>query len=153
MKREEKIKIAIDKGCIYDFKDGIVRGVKGQELINKDKKGYTLVSFKYNKKVYRIRAHHFVFYFVNGWCPEMIDHKDRNRSNNHIDNLRESDCQLNMDNKGGKGYFFIEKTGRYLAQITVRYKHIYLGTYDTAEEARSVYLEAKVKYHSGYHKQ
>ena len=38
------------------------------------------------------------------------------------------------------------RNGKYEAGITVNGRHMYLGTYSTAEEAHGAYLEAKRKY-------
>lgn len=80
------------------------------------------------------------WYYVYGEVTK-VDHKDRNKINNAINNLRKATHQQNMANQdirynnelGVKG---VQKRGnRYRAQITVNYKVIHLGTYNTLEEA------------------
>ena len=80
-----------------------------------------------------------------------IDHIDRVRTNNHISNLRLVTNQQNSFNKSKinghdiKGFKVIN--GRFRAQINFNQKQIYLGTYDTEEEAHQAYLTAKATYH------
>ena len=51
------------------------------------------------------------------------------------------------DGRNIKGYT-LTKNGTYKARITVDNKKIYLGYYDTEEEARKAYIDAKLKYHN-----
>ena len=46
-----------------------------------------------------------------------------------------------------KGYIYLQKLNKYRSQIGVDYKLIYLGFYNTEEEAHQVYLNAKKIYH------
>jgi hypothetical protein len=77
-----------------------------------------------------------------------IDHINRIRTDNQVDNLRISDNIKNQCNKGAKGYSFDKKTGKYKARITVNKKSIHLGYYDTAEEASNAYQSAKLVHHA-----
>ena len=40
----------------------------------------------YNKTTYP--AHRLIFLYHHGWLPEAVNHKDNNRQNNNINNLR-----------------------------------------------------------------
>ena len=81
--------------------------------------------------------------------PKMeVDHIDGNRINNHINNLRVVNRQQNQWNQTkAKGYIYLQKLNKYRSQIGVDYKLIYLGFYDTEEEAHQAYLNAKIIYH------
>jgi hypothetical protein len=46
-----------------------------------------------------------------------------------------------------KGYSFDKSSQKWKAKIQVNNKPIYLGYYNTEEEAREAYLTAKRKYH------
>lgn len=95
------------------------------------------------------QAHRLAWLWVHGrWPVEMIDHINRVRDDNRFENLREADRTLNARNVRSVGYH-IDKYGRFRVGITVRHRSIYLGTYSTAEEARAVYLAARV-HHFGH---
>lgn len=95
-----------------------------------------------------------------------VDHIDRNRSNNHISNLRlvtrlqnRKNMATSDRNKQHSPYKSVYqfhgkracKNGRnFQAQIIVDNKYIYLGRYFTAEEAQAAYDEASKKYHGEY---
>ena len=68
---------------------------------------------------------------------------------NRIENLRVLNRHQNMSNNLHfvKGYCYRKRRNKYQAQIRVNCKQIYLGCYDTAEEARAAYLKAKPIYH------
>jgi len=99
------------------------------------------------------RAHRLAWLYMTGeWPKYKIDHIDRIRSNNQVVNLR--DINKNEFNKGfyknnniGIVGVTIVKSLRYKAVIGVNGKGIYLGTFDTLEEASIAYEEAKLKYH------
>ena len=76
-----------------------------------------------------------------------IDHIDRNKLNNNTNNLRIVSNHQNQFNRGAKGYCWNKQKSKYQAQIGIDNKNIYLGYYDTEEDARNAYLEAKEKYH------
>jgi hypothetical protein len=93
-----------------------------------------------------LEAHRVVFFLHNGYWPDLIDHWDRNKQNNHPDNLRDRSVQDNNQNVIGRGW--VRHQGRYQAQITVSGKVLYLGMYDTPEAAHEAYLIAKAVYHT-----
>ena len=76
----------------------------------------------------------------------LIDHYNRDRKDNRLENLHVVNRKQNNWNTDAKGYF-LRPSGRYAAQIVVNRVSICLGTFDTEEEARASYLEAKLKYH------
>lgn len=77
-----------------------------------------------------------------------IDHKDGDRINNAVSNLRIVSSGENQQNKKKvKGYFYHKRDKIYEAKIKVNGKHIYLGRFKTEIEARNAYLIAKEKYH------
>ena len=52
-------------------------------------------------------------------------------------------CNNTRSVRRALGYSYRKKLNKYVAMISVNNKHIYLGCYDTAEEARSAYLKAR----------
>lgn len=76
-----------------------------------------------------------------------IDHRNHNRSDNRIENLRIVTAQQNNFNSNAKGCSFNKNRQRWGAYITLNRKRIFLGYFETEEEAHQNYLEAKEKYH------
>lgn len=82
--------------------------------------------------------------------PSIIDHIDRCKSNNKIDNLREATHSLNMFNRDAKphlhrGIFFDRKRNWFRARITVGERRKCLGYFRTADEAADAYRRAAEK--------
>ena len=146
MTREEKIKLAIEKGITYNPISGKVFGVKGNEIIRKID-GYVNIHITHCGKDYKLKAHQLAYYIEYGKIVEQIDHKDGDRSNNKIDNLREVTHQQNQFNRNAKGYSFNKKLKKYRAYITTDKVQLHLGYYNTEQEARKAYLDAKKIYH------
>ena len=97
----------------------------------------------------RYLEHRLIWIYFNGDIPKgcVVDHIDRDRSNNRIENLRAITQKENTWNRAVKGYHFSNRAKKYIAKIKVHRKTIGLGFYDTAIEARKAYLEGKKKYH------
>ena len=99
-------------------------------------------------------VHHFehrlAWLYVYGVLPPEVDHKDLDRSNNRLSNLRPSTRPQNCantgpraNNKSGiKGVSFHRKSGRYFARLTKDGKVTSLGYYATAEMAGAAYAAA-----------
>jgi hypothetical protein len=111
-------------------------------------KGYIVITI--NDKQYY--AQQLAWLYQNGvWPSQDIDHKDTNRKNNRILNLREvNQTQNNANmrcpprNKSGYKGVRLRKSGRYEAAIgaTINGKRItfYVGIFDDPNEASEAYL-------------
>ena len=92
-------------------------------------------------------AHRLAWFYTYNIWPSIIDHIDRNRSNNKLSNLRDvsqseniHNSSLSISNKTGyKGVSFKLDKGVYTTQCTVQGKAHYLGCFKTAEEASAAY--------------
>ena len=103
---------------------------------------------RYKKRSYK--AHRLIWIYVYGSIdPSLeIDHIDGVKDNNRVENLRLVTRRQNMYNcTGAKGYTWNKRDRKYCAQIRFGSKNIHLGNYDTKQEARQAYLDAKPKYH------
>lgn len=109
--------------------------------------GYKIFSLR--GKQYQV--HRVIYFMHTGENPERVDHKDGDRANDLISNLRGCTQQQNCANRtvviNSTGLKGVSKNGNgFMAQITVEYKKRYLGTRKTKEEAASLYNEAAIKY-------
>jgi len=111
-------------------------------------KGYVLITV--NRISYK--AHRLAWFYVYGYWPENdIDHKDRIKHHNWIENLREASKQCNARNRtvacnnksGVKGVHKSKKVNKWVAQIKVNKKSKYLGTYKYLDDAVCARLAAE----------
>ena len=109
--------------------------------------GYNRFCLSY-KRYFRHRVMCFAFKNLNiGDTKRFIDHIDGDRLNNNIDNLRIVSNQENLWNQTrAKGYSWCKLHHKWHASIKVN-KNINLGYFNTEQEAREAYLNAKKKYH------
>ncbi len=97
-------------------------------------------------------AHRLAWYFITGEFPESdLDHINRVRDDNRQCNLRLATKVLNAvnrsklkNNKSGVTGV-VHRGDRYMAQIKIAGKCIFLGVHDTIDAARDAYLDAKTK--------
>jgi hypothetical protein len=115
---------------------------------------YIMISSKKNKRVNYL-VHNVITLCYFGEKPQgyQTDHINSIRTDNRVENLQYITQQQNtqnrktMNGRNVKGYS-LNKNGKYRARIIVDYKKFNLGTYDTEEEARQAYTDAKLKYHN-----
>jgi hypothetical protein len=149
MTREERCKLAIERGFTYDSETGLIYNRFGK-IVGRNNYGYIKIALYLNKKQYNLRAHQFAWYWVNKEYVEEIDHINGIRDDNRICNLRSVTRQQNQWNRTtAKGYYkqIYKDSIYYIAQISINTKPIYLGSYNSEEEARNAYLAAKQIYH------
>jgi hypothetical protein len=140
---------------LFHYKDGSLfwkvrrKGVSfGNVAGSHDSEGYSRI--KVDGKHYF--AHRLVFLYHFGYMPEHeVDHIDRNRSNNKIENLREASKSCNMRNStqqnsttsGVKGLSWHKATQKWVAQIMVNGTVKHLGLYSDFAEAAAHRLAAE----------
>ena len=73
---------------------------------------------------------------------DFVDHIDRNKLNNDLENLRWVTRSQNNRNKECKGYNWHKQTKKWRAQYTLNNKKIHIGSFEKEEEARNAYLNA-----------
>ena len=116
-------------------------------------RGYRQI--KINGKNYQL--HRLVWLYVHGSFPtHCIDHINGVKHDNRLSNLREATSAENMQNvkryksnsSGFIGVVRYEQRNKWTAQIQKNGKRIFLGYFDTPEEAHDAYLKAKVELHT-----
>lgn len=123
-----------------------LRWSNGKEAGYVEVRGYSRINSK--GKLYL--CHRLVWELFNGPLLEgqNIDHIDGNPKNNRIENLRICNQTQNRANSikqrrnttGIKGVSFHKRDRKFCANIGFMGKSIYIGSYDTIEEAESAYL-------------
>lgn len=102
-------------------------------------------------------AHRLAWFHVYGvWPKDQIDHRDMNKSNNRLDNLREATNSQNGANKkryknnksGYKGVCY--NTGKWLAQIKHGGVVRHLGRFDDPQDAHRAYAKAAAELHGEF---
>jgi hypothetical protein len=147
MTREEKCKYAKQSGYKYDVNTGKVYGIKGKEITRRHK-GYIAINLRVGEKNKTLLAHQYAWWLCFNELVEELDHINGVRDDNRIINLRSVTPQQNQWNrKTAKGYYFNKNESKFRAKIYLDSKEIHLGYYNTEEEAKQAYLNAKEKYH------
>jgi hypothetical protein len=93
-------------------------------------------------------AHRLAWFYVHGqWPKDQIDHKSRVPADLRLKSLRQANTRQNSANKrayctnrsGYKGVCWHAIGRKWIAQITVDRRRIYLGLFKTTEEAAAAY--------------
>lgn len=127
-------------------RDGNVMGIRFKRFLKpgKNTHGYLCVNLYKDKKptfcpIHRLLALQFIPNPDNLPC---VDHIDRNRQNNSLENLRWVTISQNVRNKDCKGYSWDKKYQKYHARYRLNHKSHHIGYYDTETKAREAYLNA-----------
>jgi len=100
------------------------------------------------------RAHRLAFLYVLGFIPEYIDHINQVKLDNRWINLRPTTKSLNARNtkryntntSNHVGVCWVPRYQKWLAQIVVNYKQLYLGRFDDINDAITARKAADIKY-------
>ena len=102
----------------------------------------------------KYRAHRLAWFYVyRRWPEPTVDHRNGDLSDNRIENLRIATRAQNSSNKKGwsgrlKGTHFNGR--KWVAQISRKPMHYYLGSFSTMEQAHEAYVEAAKRLHGGF---
>lgn len=133
-----------------------MRGGSGRKSIcgSVDKStGYVRI-YIHGKRYY---AHRLAWYLHYGVWPDELDHRDRNRRNNRISNLRECLHSQNMKNRGlhknnKSGIPGVRLyRGKYEARIVADGKYVHLGTFYFLDDAIAARQKALKELHGDFH--
>jgi hypothetical protein len=138
-----------EKGVLIARADGVNRK-KGQVVGGMSPtKGRTYWAVSVNGKLYR--RSRLIFCMVHGYLPKIVDHINLDSLNDRPENLRAATpSQSSVNTKSRIRKYDLprgvwECRGRFQTRLTVNYKPINLGSFDTPEEASAVYQAALKK--------
>lgn len=100
-------------------------------------------------------VHRIIFLMFYGYAPQCIDHINRDRSDNHIENLREATLSQNQYNRvaqrnntsGIKNVSWNVAMKKWGVSLQVNKKLMRFGFFEDLELASLVAVEAREKYH------
>ena len=139
---------------LFDYSDGkLIRRIsvkgshKGTVIGTEKPKGYVVAVV--DGEMFRV--HHLVWMYFNGEFAVELDHINRVRNDNRIENLRECNHSQNLGNSRPrvhkyKGVSLCKQTQRWVAQLAGKK----LGRHDTIEEAAIAYNKAAVVHYGEF---
>lgn len=133
---------------VFTYKDGYL--FRNEKQVGYYDKSCKYMRFKYKNKTYLI--HRLIFAHHHGYFPNLIDHIDRNRLNNNIENLRECTKRcfntvnsiLRKDSTSGYKGVAKHNCGKWQSSVFKDGKRYYLGLFSDPIEAAIIYdIKAK----------
>lgn len=126
----------------YDAETGVLRWKKttqhtkaGAEVGTINSRGYRMIRVANKREL----AHRAIWLMVHGRYPLVIDHINRNPSDNRLANLREATRSDNQHNRTRNGCaFYRTQSRKWQACVMVDRKTCHIGLYETEAEARRV---------------
>lgn len=129
-------------GWMIRLKTTSSKALKGGLVLSPNADGYYRL-WHQGKHYY---VHNLAWLYMTGELPPIgIDHVDGNTSDNRWCNLRlatkeQNGCNRGKNKNNTSGYKGVTKKGdKWIAQITIKGKHKYLGLFETAELAHEFY--------------
>jgi hypothetical protein len=146
---------------LFDYQDGNLiwkqssrNGWVGKVAGNLQSNGYTVIKVdgKFQK------AHRLVWLWHGKELPESLDHINRNRSDNRIENLRATEPYQNASNRTmqvnntskSRNVCWHKQLKKWVVSISSKGKRICLGAYEDFELADLVAVMARQKYHKEF---
>jgi len=138
----------------FEYRDGELFYKKSEGPMKKGAKVGTKIEHGYIRTHIKRKptlVHRIIFMMHHGYLPKVIDHVDRNRTNNCIENLREATVAQNLWNAkkpitnttGVKGVWYDKARNKWYAEFKTNAKKNYVGRFDTLEEATTKLHEAR----------
>lgn len=110
------------------------RAFIGKPVGSVGSKGYYKTSV--NKKT--LLVHRIIWEMHYGGIPSgmMVDHKDRNKLNNSINNLRLASNSQNQKNRMSKCYSYNKASNKWRVFLSIDKVQVYFGSFDSEEIAK-----------------
>jgi hypothetical protein len=114
------------------------------------------IQIRISRKKYQ--AHRLIFLMHYGYLPVQIDHKNNNKADNRIENLRAAtNCKnqynvkiIKTNTSGCKNVTWSKKRKKWYVQLSIDNKRKYFGSFENLELAELVAIEARNKYHGDF---
>lgn len=146
-----KTVVVLGKRLLYK-PDGSVWYLDGGKGVQKDKplgtktkQGYLQCTINKKQK----KLHHIVWFMHYGYWPKNIDHINKSKVDNRVENLREG-ASINNHNRdmplpstGIRGALWNKQKGRYKSAIRITGKSIHLGYFNCPTAAHIAYMRKK----------
>lgn len=142
---------------IFIWKTKPSRQIKKGQIAGSDHhSGYIFITISKKKHA----AHRLAFLYMTGSIPEVVDHIDRNKTNNKWNNLREAtqsnNCcnRIKSKNKSSmyKGVFF-KNDGRknpWIARIMINKKYVTIGSFNNEIDAAKAYDKKAISHYKEF---
>jgi len=139
----------------YDAQTGLFTWLTGRrsgKTAGCHSDGYIYI--RVNERLYR--AHRLAWLYVYGeWPNGQLDHINRVKDDNRVDNLRIADFSQNAQNAGAhkdnasgvRGIFWDKSRCKWVAELTIDGKLIFKQRFNSKEEATIARKQAEEKYH------
>lgn len=134
---------------------GVIVGLgSGRQVGRISTNGYLVVAVKSNGKTLSLLGHRLAWQLFYGTEPASnIDHRNRDKLDNRIDNLRLCNQTENQGNyamrsnnsSGYRGVYWSKHHNKWVAQLRLNGKTKRIGGYSTPEEASAAYMAAASK--------
>jgi hypothetical protein len=154
---QERLKFLYD----YDPSTGLFVSKLYNKPVGFLHQNYLCVKLWHKGKERKFKLHQLAWLYVHGvWPSPMIDHINRIKTDNRINNLRLVTFAQNAQNKaiyntksslpksGFKGVHWVKQSNKWKASIGYNKKNYHLGLFSDPEKAFLVYQDAAKKLHS-----
>jgi len=141
---------------VFDYRDGELywkaaapRRDVSKPAGSKTRNGYLVTNYKFKGKPHKYLIHRLVWIWHHGNDPDTIDHINRDRADNRVENLR--DVSLSVNHMNRCDTHSVHKLPRgvtmqpgaklkpYKVQRRVNGKQTFVGVYETIAEAVAAY--------------
>jgi hypothetical protein len=127
----------------------------GDKVYERDDKGYRYVRCSIMGSSFDIKIHRIGFYFMTGYLPDQVDHKNRIKHDNRWRNLRDSNSRQNSINKSTWNALLVKgvdktKSGKFRARIRIDGQNLTIGLFDRLSDAADAYDSAAYSVHGEY---
>lgn len=147
---------------LFEYRDGV--------LVNRITRSNRVVGIRAGNVSGRYRRvticgrgypeHHIVWLYVHGDYPKQLDHINGDAFDNRIENLRVCTTAENLRNRGRsrrnttgyKGVSFHRLNKKFECHIGVDGKPMYLGSFNTAEEAKDCYDRTAKEWYGAFYR-